>query len=623
MLFDGECQFCRRWVARWKNATGDAVDYLPFQSEEIGRRFPEIPRAELEKSVHLITPDGKVLSGAEAVFQALAFGGTHRWLLRLYLNFPAFADLTETVYHEVSIHRSFLSHLDGIYSGFGPAPATYIGVRFLFLRGLAIIYLTAFLSLAVQIQGLMGSHGIMPTQVLMNAVKSELAQGHFGFSGFHALPTFAWLSASDQALNWQCGLGVACSVALLLGIAPAPMLFLLWALYLSLCSIGSPFFDFQWDNLLLETGFLAIFFAPLQLFERPSRQMPPPGLIVWLLRWLLFRLMFESGCVKLVSGDLTWWNLTALKVHFETQPLPTWIGWYAHQLPSRALALSQFLMLIIELVVPAFIFCGRRLRLTAAALIALLQVVILLTGNYTFFNWLAILLCVPLLDDRVVKIFTRQKTGDGKPEPVAVRKRSWRWPWFVTVCLTAVVGIGTFIQVLAVMRENQKWPAPILAVYVWLEPFRSFNNYGLFAVMTQTRPEIIVQGSDDGREWLDYEFKYKPGDLKRRPQFVAPHQPRLDWQMWFAALGGVRQNPWFLRLELRLLQNSPPIVALLERNPFPNKPPKYIRATLYEYRFTNMATRRKTGEWWHRELIGPYVQPVTLEDFRRANNLGL
>jgi predicted DCC family thiol-disulfide oxidoreductase YuxK/uncharacterized membrane protein YphA (DoxX/SURF4 family) len=618
MIFDGDCQFCRRWIARWKNSTGDAVDYLPFQDEEISRRFPEIPRADLEEAVHLVLPDGAVFRGAEAVFHSLAEGGRHRWLLRLYNRSSAFADITETLYEEVAEHRTFLSHLDRIYTGSGPAPPAYIAVRFLFLRGLALIYLVAFASVAVQIQGLAGSRGIAPARLLISQAQAAFDQQHAGLERFHELPTFAWWSATDRAFNCQCLLGVACSVALLFGIAPAPMLFLLWALYLSLCSVTAPFLDFQWDNLLLETGFLAIFFAPLQWLERPSRQPPPPALIVWLLRWLMFRLMFESGCVKLMSGDLTWWNLTALRVHYETQPLPTLIGWYVHQFPSRVQAATQFLLLAVELAVPALIFCGRRFRLIAAALLALLQLVILLTGNYTFFNWLTLLLCVPLLDDNVIKIFRRPTTRDGTPAPVPLRTRAPRWPWPVTTVLAVAVVTVTLMQLLAVMRDREAWPKPAFAVYRWLIPFRSFNNYGLFAVMTQTRPEIIIEGSDDGKNWLSYEFKYKPGDLKRPPAFVAPYQPRLDWQMWFAALSSPRNDPWFVSFELRLLQNSPPVLALLQRNPFPKAPPKYVRAMLYEYHFTTRAERRVTGDWWRRKILHPYLRPISLEDFSQA-----
>jgi uncharacterized membrane protein YphA (DoxX/SURF4 family) len=470
----------------------------------------------------------------------------------------------------------------------------------------------------MQMDGLIGSRGIVPAQHVMTALKEETAQAHMGLERFHLVPTLAWWSASDAALHWQCGAGVACALALLAGIAPALMLFLLWALYLSLCSVSGPFFNFQWDALLLETGFLAIFFAPLQLWERPSRQTRPPALVLWLLRWLLFRLMFESGCVKLMSGDTSWWNFTALRVHYETQPLPTWIGWHAHQLPPSAQTFCVLVMFAIELVVPVFIFSGRRLRLVAAWVFAAFQILILLTGNYTFFNGLGILLCLPLLDDKALSVF-RRGTVPGKELPPAAR-RPWRWPWPVTVGLTLVVVPLTTIPFLLEAGVSQTWPAPVVWLYDWARPWRTFNGYGLFAMMTQTRPEIIVQGSDDGRNWRDYEFKYKPGDLRRAPGFVAPYQPRLDWQMWFAALEGPRANLWLFQFEVCLLQNSPPVLALLGPNPFPKQPPKYVRALLYEYHFTDRATRRATGAWWRREYKGIYVPPLSLEDIRHAQS---
>jgi predicted DCC family thiol-disulfide oxidoreductase YuxK/uncharacterized membrane protein YphA (DoxX/SURF4 family) len=616
LVFDGDCQFCRRWIARWENATGDAVDYLPFQDESVASRFPEIPQEDFAEAVHLILPDGSVSSGAEAVFRSLSEGGRHRWLLRLYRKASPFADLSELLYEEVALHRTALSKLDRIYSGPGVEPPSYLWTRFAFLRGLALIYLIAFGSFWLQMDGLIGSRGIVPAQEMMTTLKQEVAQAHMGLERFHLVPTFAWWSASDSALHWQCGLGVACALALLMGIAPALMLFLLWALYLSLCSISAPFLDFQWDTLLLETGFLAIFFAPLQLWDRPSRQSQPPALMLWLLRWLLFRLMFESGCVKLMSGDVSWWNLSALRVHFETQPLPTWIGWYAHQLPPSVQTFSTLIMFAIELVVPAFIFSGRRLRLVAAGIFAAFQLIILLTGNYTFFNWLGILLCVPLLDDKALLIFRKKTVAAPELHPAA--RRTLRWPWPVTLCLTLIIVPLTIIPLLRMTGVRQSWPPPIGWLYGWTQPWRTFNGYGLFAVMTPTRPEIIMQGSDDGQNWKDYEFKYKPGDVKHAPRFVAPYQPRLDWQMWFAALGGPRANPWFYEFEYCLLQNSPPVLALLGPNPFPKTPPKYIRALLYEYHFTNRATRRATGAWWRRELKGLYDPPRSLENFRHT-----
>jgi predicted DCC family thiol-disulfide oxidoreductase YuxK/uncharacterized membrane protein YphA (DoxX/SURF4 family) len=611
LVFDGDCHFCRRWVSRWQRATLDAVDYLPYQDPSIPARFPELPQSDLEQSIHLILPDGAVSRGAEAVFRSLAEGPRHRWMIKLYHKFEPFAEMSETFYEEVALHRSFFSKLDRIYSGPGTEPPAGIGVRWLFLRGLALIFLIAFVSLAAQMPGLIGSHGIVPARDFMAAARIAATENHLGLERFHLLPTFAWWGASDQALRWQCGLGIAASLALLAGIAPTLMLILLWALYLSFCSIGMPFFNFQWDMLLLETGFLAIFYAPWQWLERPSRQAPPSALVLWLLRWLLFRLMLESGCVKLMSGDPSWWNLTALRVHYETQPLPTWLGWYAHQLPAGAHAACQFLMFTIELLAPPLIFCGRRARFVAAALTAALQVAILLTGNYTFFNWLTLLLCVPLLDDRALRVFRRQREETTAPAPA----RAARWPWPLTLCLTVVVGTVTSIPLLGAARVKQSWPAPALALYQWLQPLRSLNGYGLFAVMTQTRPEIILEGSRDGRNWREYPFKYKPGDLKRPPGFIAPYQPRLDWQMWFAALGSPRDNEWLLRLVFCLLRNEPSVLALLGPNPFPAAPPRYIRARLYEYHFTNSSTRRATGQWWRRELLRPYLPVLSLENF--------
>jgi predicted DCC family thiol-disulfide oxidoreductase YuxK/uncharacterized membrane protein YphA (DoxX/SURF4 family) len=619
LVFDGDCQFCRRWIARWKNATAGKVDYLPFQDESLAARFPEIPRADFAEAVHLVLPDGSVCRGAEAVLRALAEGGRHCGFIRLYRKFPSLADLSEMLYEEVALHRSALSKLDRVYAGPGVQPPSYLWVRFVFLRGLALIYLIAFLSFWTQMDGLIGSRGVVPASELMAVDRAELAQAHAGLERFHLLPTLAWWSASDRALHWQCGLGVACGLALLAGLAPALMLFLLWALYLSLCTISTPFLNFQWDALLLETGFLAVFFAPLQWRERPSRQAPPPALVLWLLRWLLFRLMFESGCVKLLSADPSWWNLTALRVHYQTQPLPTWIGWHAHQLPPGFQSFCVLVMFLIELVVPAFIFSGRRLRLVAAGLFVSFQVLIMLTGNYGFFNWLAILLCAPLLDDKALSLFRRKTAAPVEPDPAALR--ALRWPWPATLGLTLIVVPLTLIPFLATERVSQRWPRPVIALFAWAQPLRTFNNYGLFAVMTPTRPEIIVQGSDDGRRWLDYAFKYKPGALDRTPGFVAPYQPRLDWQMWFAALGSPRDNPWFLRFELCLLQNSPPVTALLARNPFPNAPPKYVRALLYEYHFTDRATRRATGQWWRRQFQGLYAPPLSLEDFRPMRGL--
>jgi hypothetical protein len=424
------------------------------------------------------------------------------------------------------------------------------------------------------------------------------------------------MDSSDAFLNFQCAAGTVLSVLLIFGLAPAPCLFLLWLIYLSLATIGRDFLSFQWDNLLLEAGFLAIFLAPLQLLPRPTREAPPSRLVVWLLRLLLFKLMFSSGCVKLLSGDPTWRNLTALMFHYQTQPLPTWPGWYAQQLPAWFQKFSCAAVFAIEIGAPCLIFAPRRIRFAGGALLAGLQLLILLTGNYTFFNWLTLALCLLLLDDfllaKIIPPKLRRWLPPG-PQPSMVNHPR-RWPRPLLIVVAAIVLAGSGFMLAATLG----FQSPLLAPFGWvaeqLAPFRSVNNYGLFAVMTTQRNEIIVEGSNDGVNWLAYEFKYKPGDVNRRPAFVAPFQPRLDWQMWFAALGSAGQNPWFESFCQRLLQGSPDVLALLAKNPFPDHPPRFIRAEFYNYHFTSLAEKRATGAWWRREFIGEYLPPVPTRD---------
>jgi len=323
--------------------------------------------------------------------------------------------------------------------------------------------------------------------------------------------------------------------------------------------------------------------------------------------------VIQSGCVKLLSGDPTWRNLTALTFHYETQPLPTWIGWYAHQLPLWAQKASAGMMFGIELFVPFLIFAPRRLRQFACALLVFLQALICLTGNYCFFNLLTVALCLLLLDDAALEALLPakiRKLVSCVPQPAALKPR--RWPAQLTVPL-ACIAIGTsLLQFSFLCRVPVPWPRPVVALYAWLEPFRSFNSYGLFAFMTTSRSEIVIEGSSDGVTWRAYEFRYKPGDIKRRPKFVAPNQPRLDWQMWFAALGTYRNNPWLVNLCVRLLRGAPPVLALFERNPFPAGPPRYVRAVLYTYRFTSFTERRESRAWWRRQEKRTYLPALSL-----------
>ncbi len=618
MIFDGDCNFCTLWIRRWQQATGEAVEYLPFQDPSVAAQFPELPRERCETAVHLVEPDGAVYSGAEAVFRALAHNPSRQRLLGWYQRSPAFARFTEGSYRFVAEHRPLFSRLTRWGWGRRVERPTHRLVGWLFLRALGMIYLIAFLSLWSQMNGLIGHDGIWPTEQSMTSARQYFDSQGTDWGRFHQVPTLCWLSASDRSLAVQCGAGVVLSGLLLVGVAPAVCLFLLWLLYLSLSSIGGVFLSYQWDALLLETGFLAIFLAALQLVPRPRRAGEPSRLMVWLLRWLLFRLMFESGCVKLLSGDPLWRKLTALTVHYQTQPLPTWVGWYAHQLPAWAQKGSCLVMFAIELAAPFLVFAPRRLRFVGGAALVLLQVLIALTGNYTFFNWLTLALCLLLLDDFTLeKVLPARLRRLSSPTVEAGTKPIAKWPRVVTVPLAAVVLCISLFQLVTMFGVRSGWLGPVAAVQEWLGPFRSLNRYGLFAVMTPSRPELIIEGSTDGVTWKPYEFKYKPGDLRRRPAFVAPHQPRLDWQMWFEALHtleGERPSGWFINFCVRLLQGSPTVLSLLERNPFPEHPPRFLRVVIYDYRFTTFAERRATGAWWQRKEVGQYVPVLSLRE---------
>jgi predicted DCC family thiol-disulfide oxidoreductase YuxK len=614
LVYDGDCRFCVLWVQRWRQATGGSVDYLPLQDERVAQLFPELARQRLETAAQFIDADGSVYEAAEAVLRCLATRPCRRWPFRLYQQKLWFARSTEVCYRFVARHRTSFSWLTRILWGKRIEPPDYLLVRRLFLVLLGGIYFIAFVSLWVQITGLIGKDGILPAADLMSQARTAVANDGIGIDRYHILPTLCWWGTSDGFLKFQCAAGTVLALCLVAGVAPPICLTLLWCLYLSLTTVGREFLSFQWDNLLLETGLLAIFLGPLQILPRPSRERPPSLPVLWLLRVLLFKLMFLSGVVKLASGDPAWHSLTALTRHYETQPLPTWVAWHAHQLPLWFQKTSCVLMFVIELTTPFLIFSPRRLRMTGALALAVLQLLILLTGNYTFFNWLTLALCVLLLDDfTLLKLLPRKFTALYS-QPLRLESSSVdRWRLMIVAPIAIIFVSISIIQLLLPFGDVPRWTAPVVEVYRWLSPFRSINSYGLFAAMTMERPEILVEGSANGRDWQEYEFLYKPGDVRRRPRFVAPYQPRLDWQMWFAALGNYRQNPWFINFSARLLQGSPEVTALLKTNPFMHEPPRYLRARLYDYRFTTPEERRRTGAWWHRELKGDYLPPISLE----------
>lgn len=584
LIYDGKCGFCKIWIDYWRTLTGDEVTYAA--SQDVGDQYPQIPKDAFSRSVQLVLPSGEVISGARAVFEILAVDRSRRWMLTAYEGVPGFAAVAEASYRVIAAHRNIFYWVTVLLFGRTVRPLRFGSVSWLFTRVLAAICVVAFASFGVQSRALIGSHGVEPVAYYFQRVREALGAG-----GLIAAPSVFWLGASDAMVQavWICG--AICSALALAGVLWRGALFIAFLCYLSLLNGSQEFLGFQWDILLLETIFLSLFLG----YSRVA---------IWLFRWLLFRLMFLSGAVKLMSGDPTWRNLTALTVHFQTQPIPTPLAWYAHQMPVAWLKTACFLTLVIELLIPFLIFGPRRVRVFAAPWLIALQLLIILTGNYAFFNWLAIALCLFLFDDGHLERLLRRRT-----EPVAGRLHLRR-----RIALVAAFFIGVLSILNALETLRFQLPSGARSLITTAGPFGITSSYGLFANMTTTRPEIIIEGSNDGKTWAEYAFRYKPGPLDRRPPWVAPHQPRLDWQMWFAALGSFRENVWLVNLAGRLLQNEPAVLGQFEPNPFEGSAPKLIRATVYEYRFTDWATRAKTGRWWTRTPMGLYLPPVSLQD---------
>jgi len=591
LVYDGECGICRTWVDYWQGLTGDRIIYRPYQ--QAAADFPHIPREAFAKAVQLIEPDGKVYSGAAATYRVLAQApGRAAWWW-LYQHVPGFAPISEAAYLFFSRRRGLLARTTHLLWGRALAPERYELVSWVFLRLLGAIYVAAFLSLAVQIQGLVGQAGILPLALYLDAAHRIL-----GSNAYRIVPTLFWLNSSDAALIAGTVVGVLLGLLVILNLWARAALAGLFVLYLSYVYAGQDFMTFQWDLLLLEVGFLAIFLTS------GSR------IVVWLYRWLVFRYFLLAGAAKVLSGDATWRDLTALKYHFWTQPLPTPLAWYAAQLPDWLLAAGTSATLIIETVCVFFVFAPRRLRAAGAWALLLFEALIVLTGNYNFFNLLSMLMCIFLFDDAALahlvpaRLASRALRSAPRPGRAATA--------MATALAIVVVPAGLNLLWETFMHAELPVAATISRAS---SRFLIVNPYGLFAVMTTRRPEIVFEGSNDGSNWTEYVFRYKPGPLDRPPPWNIPHQPRLDWQLWFAALGDVRANPWVQSLVLRLLEGRAPVLALLDSNPFPGHAPMFVRANLYEYRFTDARTRASTGQWWTRELDGSYFPPVSLSDF--------
>jgi hypothetical protein len=498
------------------------------------------------------------------------------------------------------------------------ATNTHLLPRWIFLRALGSIYFSAFYSLLLQIRGLNGPNGILPAKEFLTRV----AQVFPGLQKFWFAPTLLWWSSGDFALIALCWAGLAAAVAVILNLWPRLGLVVCLVCFLSFVSAAQDFSSYQSDSMLLEAGFISLFFAPPGMRPGLGGANAPSRASLFLLRWQWFRIYFESGVVKLTSGDYSWRHLTAMDDYYQNGPLPTWLGWYVQHLPHWFHAATAFMTLAAELGIVFVLFLPRRFKILGFFILTPFQVGIILTANYTFLNYLVLSLGFLLLDDGFLRGVLRRvpyksRTQEAVPgeaakadeiSPRGVLRRtliplrrglaalSLGWIFYVTTALL----VDTLAQ------KSLLWEWPVRA----LEPFRIANGYGLFAVMTHERYEIEFQGTQDGETWVAYPFRYKPQDLKKAPGIYAPYQPRFDWNLWFASLGSWRQYPWVVYTEERLLRNDSGVLALFAGNPFAGKPPQAVRAVVWQYWFTDMATKRRDGTWWRREQLGMYAPPL-------------
>jgi lipase maturation factor 1 len=517
--------------------------------------------------------------------------------------------------------------------------------RWIFLRALGLIYFSAFSSLLFQIRGLIGPAGILPATEYLQAVAKSAGGARFWYA-----PTFFWLSSSSHMLMTVCWIGITASILVSVNFWPRGGLFLCFLCFLSFVTAAGEFSGYQSDGMLLEAGFIALFFAPGGLRPGLAPMHPPIRASVFLLQWEWFRIYFESGVAKLASGDTEWRNFTAMDEYYQNGPLPTWIGWYVQHFPHWFHAATAFETLALELILVWMLFLPRRWRIVCFFIVTPWQLGIILTANYTFLNYLVLMLGLLLLDDRFCARFAPASWRDQLPkDPLAIPPAETEGAFdsesilapletspddtlnilqtpsprtfhqhlaSLQLVLTAVMFAWLFYSSTTLMLW-MLWPgAPLpISPVVALEPFRIADRYGLFASMTRGRYEIEFQGSQDGKNWTTYPYRFKPQDPHEAPGIYAPYQPRFDWNLWFASLGDWRSNPIVPRTEERLLSASPDVSGLFASNPFPHDPPRQVRAVVWQYWFSTPQERHAQGVWWTRQFLGIYAP--TLE--RQSN----
>jgi len=495
--------------------------------------------------------------------------------------------------------------------------------RWLFLRALGLIYFSAFFSLVFQIKGLIGPEGILPADSYLRVIAQSLGP----WERVWYAPSLLWFSSGNAMLAAICWAGMVASILLSLNLWPRGTLAICFVCFLAFVAAAQDFSGYQSDGMLLEAGFISLFFAPPGFRPGWARRHPPSRASLFLLQWEWFRIYFESGMAKILSGDPEWRHFTAMDEYYQNGPLPTWIGWYVQHLPHWFHAGTAYATLALELGVVWMLFLPRRWRIVCFCIVTPWEVGVILTANYTFLNYLVLALGVLLLDDRFFQKLAPAKwrkpaepaatqpeikavnsvelgTIESSNPSTAMLRRVGR---IVALSVSSVMLFWIFYATTAQMVARYPLPtSPIIA----LEPFRIANRYGLFAVMTRGRYEIEFQGSMDGQNWIAYPFRYKPQALNKPPRIYAPYQPRFDWNLWFASLGPWRDYPIVPNTEVRLLSNDKDVLALFAGNPFANQSPRMIRVVLWQYWFTSMAEKRQTGMWWRRQWLGLYAPTV-------------
>ena len=478
--------------------------------------------------------------------------------------------------------------------------------RWIWVRALALIYFSAFFSLLFQIKGLIGPQGLEPAGNFLRAVAQ-----YYGWTRLWHAPTLFWISSSAAAMMTVTWVGIAASLLAFCNVWPRVSLLACWLCFLSFVTAAGDFSSYQSDGMLLEAGFISLFFAPAGMWPGLAGDRPSSWMSLWLLRWEWFRIYFESGMVKELSGDPQWRNLTAMDEYYQNSPLPTWVGWYVQHLPHWFHAASVVGTLLLEFVLVLMVFFPRRVRLICFLIVTPWEIGVILTGNYAFLNYIVLSLGFLLLDDvYLMRVFPVRFRPRAREDVAAERGRLQSALHAAGVVLSGFmllwIGYATAAEMLGLVGANVLSVKPVQA----LEPFRIANQYGLFAVMTRGRYEIEFQGSDDGENWRPYLFTHKPQLVNEAPRIYAPYQPRFDWNLWFASLGSWRQNDLVPITEERLLMNDRDVVGLFRSDPFGGRAPRFVRAVLWQYWFTSIEEKRRTGDWWRRKMLGLYAPAI-------------